>query len=147
MYHLAQLNVARARFAMDDPRFRDFVDALAPVNLSGENSPGFIWRLQTDEGDATGIRMFDDDRLLVNLTVWETLEHLKDFVRSETHMAIMRRRAEWFQKTDQATLVLWWVPAGHIPSPAEAEEKLQRLRREGPGPLAFDFRTTFPAPG
>ena len=146
MYNLAQLNVARMKFPIEDSRFRDFVEALDPVNASGEASPGFVWRLQTDEGDATGIRMFDDDKLLVNLTVWESLEQLRDFVRSERHLAIMRRRSEWFDASDQATLVLWWVPAGYIPTPAEAEEKLLQLRRHGATPEAFDFRTPYPPP-
>ena len=146
MYHLAQLNIAKMNFPYEDPRFSDFIEALDPVNQSAESMPGFVWRLQTDEGNATSINVYDDDLLLVNMSVWQSLDHLVDFVRSPAHLAIMRRRREWFAASDLPYLVLWWVPAGHEPGVEEAEQRLDHLRANGPTDQAFNFSTPFPAP-
>jgi heme-degrading monooxygenase HmoA len=146
MYHLAQLNIAKMNFPYEDERFADFIAALDPVNTSAEVMPGFIWRLQTDEGNATSVTVYDDEMLLVNMSVWESLEHLVGFVRSPAHLAIMRRRREWFAPSEQPYLVLWWVPAGHEPDVAEAEERLEYLRANGPSSYAFSFSRPFEAP-
>jgi hypothetical protein len=147
-FHLAQLNIALAREPLDAPLLRDFVAALDPVNAAADGSPGFIWRLQTEDGDATGIRGFGDDRMIVNLSVWESLDALREFAYGNRgHLDVMRRRREWFTRMAEAYLVLWWVPAGHVPSVGEAEARLDLLRADGPSPEAFTFRRHFPPPG
>ncbi|WP_437688166.1 DUF3291 domain-containing protein [Sorangium sp. So ce176] len=146
-HHLAQVNIALPIEPLDSARLADFVSALDPVNALAEAAPGFVWRLKTDDGDATGVRAFGDDRLIVNMSVWESPEALSDFVfRNPDHAAAMRRRREWFAPMKEAISVLWWIPAGHIPTVAEAEERLEELRRHGPTPRAFTFRHQFPAP-
>jgi hypothetical protein len=147
-YQLAQLNIALAREPLGAPLLRDFMAALDPVNAAADASPGFVWRLQTEEGDATGIRGFGSDRMIVNLSVWESLEALRAFAYGQRdHLAVVRRRREWFERLGEAFLVLWWVPAGHVPTVAEAEERLDALRAEGPTPYAFTFRRAFAPPG
>jgi len=146
MHYLAQLNIAKMKFPYDDPRFADFVNALDPVNASAETMPGFVWRLQTEEGNATSVSVYDDNLLLVNMSVWESIDHLLAFVRSGSHLEIMRRRGEWFEKSDLPYMVLWWVPAGHVPTVEEAEQRLDHLRVNGPSDHAFNFSGAFPAP-
>jgi heme-degrading monooxygenase HmoA len=140
--HLAQVNIVLPLEPLESPLLADFVAALEPVNALADASAGFVWRLQTDEGDATGIRGFGDDRLIVNLSVWESLEALRAFVYSGAHVAIMRRRREWFEHLE-VFMALWWVPAGHLPTVEEAEERLGHLRERGPTPPAFTFRQSF----
>jgi hypothetical protein len=146
-HELAQVNIALAREPLDSSLLRDFVAALDPVNSRADRSPGFVWRLQTDGGDATAIRGFGGDaRMIINLTVWESLEVMRQFVyRDPEHLAVMRRRRDWFERLDLHT-VLWWVPAGHRPSVDEAEERLEHLRAHGPTPVAFTFRQHFASP-
>ena len=145
-FQLAQVNIALPREPIDAPLLADFVAQLAPVNASADAAPGFVWRLQTEEGDATGIRAFGDDRLIVNMSVWESLDALRGFVyRDASHLAVLRRRREWFERLE-SLLVLWWVPSGHRPTVAEAEERMARLRAVGPSPEAFTFRRHFPPP-
>jgi hypothetical protein len=105
-----------------------------------------VWRLQTEDGDATALRPFEDDRTLVNMSVWRDIESLSDYVYRSGHVEIMRRRREWFERMDQASLVLWWVPRGHRPTVPEAIEKLEMLRAKGPSAAAFTFRQPFAAP-
>jgi hypothetical protein len=146
-FHLAQVNIALPREPLDAPLLAEFVDQLGPVNAGADVAPGFVWRLQTEDGDATGIRAFDDDRLIVNMSVWESLEALRAFVyRDAAHLAVLRRRREWFERME-SFLVLWWIPAGHRPSVAEAEDRLALLRAFGPSTDAFTFRRHFPPPG
>lgn len=144
--HLAQLNVARWAVDPTSPAAADFFANLERINALADSSPGFVWRLQTEDGDATGIRAFDDPLLLVNLSTWKDIGSLKAYVYRSGHAAIMRRRQEWFVRLDERHTVLWWVPAGHEPTVAEAEDKLTQLRTEGPTSEAFDFRDPFPAP-
>ena len=145
-HHLAQVNVARPLAPLDTPLLADFVAALEPLNARADAAPGFVWRLQTEDGDATALRI-GDDRTLVNMSVWESLEALRAFVYDDPgHRAVMRRRREWFERLD-LVLALWWVPAGHAPTIAEAEERLRLLDGRGPSPDAFTFRRYFPAPG
>lgn len=146
-FHLVQLNIALPREPLDTPLLAEFVARLDPVNAQADAAPGFVWRLQTDEGDATGIRAFDDDRLIVNMSVWESLEALRAFVYTQPdHLAVMRRRREWFARMAEHHMALWWVPAGELPSVADAEERLGYLRAHGPTSFAFTFRVHFPAP-
>lgn len=145
-FQLAQLNIARMKFEMESPEMAEFVEALDPVNASADHSPGFVWRLEGDDGNATEYMIWDDPRWLVNISVWENLDSLKSFVRSRLHLAVMKRRREWFSEMVEAYVVLWWVPAGHRPTVAEAQVRLEKLREEGPTPGAFSFAKPFPPP-
>jgi hypothetical protein len=139
-WHLAQVNIALPREPLDAPLLAGFVAALAPVNAVADASPGFVWRLQTEDGDATAIRAFGDDRLIVNMSVWESSEALRAFVYGDAHAAVLRRRREWFERLAEPETALWWVPAGTTPTVAEAEERLAHLRAHGAGPHAFTLR-------
>lgn len=144
-YELAQLNIALMTAPLDSPRLRDFVDNLDRINALAEQSPGFVWRLQDDDGNATGIRPLGEETL-VNLSVWQDVESLHRYVYRSAHKDIMRRRQEWFHRMKEAYTVLWWVPEGHRPTVAEAKTRLDYLREAGPGPEAFTFRKPFPKP-
>ena len=146
-HHLAQLNVARLRAPLDSPMLVEFVEALEPLNALADEAPGFMWRLQTEDGDATAIRAFEDDMLLVNMSVWESVNDLAAFVYRSDHRRVMIRRREWFERMKDSYTVLWWVEAGHRPSVMEAKDRLATLRREGATPSAFTFRSPFPPPG
>ncbi|MDA2805576.1 DUF3291 domain-containing protein [Nocardiopsis suaedae] len=146
--HLAQLNIALLKAPLDDPSMADFAAALDPINALADASPGFVWRY-TDEGanDASASRPFGPD-LLVNLSVWEDVESLRSYTYGNSgHLDYLRRRREWFAPLGRPGLVLWWVPAGTLPTLSEAGERLERLTANGPGPKAFTFRSPFPAPG
>ena len=145
-WHLAQLNVARMLAPLEDPRMAEFTDNLEAINHLAETSPGFVWRLQTEEGDATSIQAFDDPQLLVNMSVWQSVGALNAFAYDSRHINFLRKRQQWFERSGQAYLVLWWIPAGHIPSVEEAKARLGRLRESGPGPEAFTFRKRFAPP-
>jgi len=145
-FHLAQVNVARLTAPLDSPALVPFVDNLERVNALADASPGFVWRLQTDDGDATAIRAFDDPDILVNMSVWESVEALGDFVYRSGHIGIMRRRAEFFVRAAEAYVALWWVPAGTTTTIADAVERLNAIRVQGPTAFAFNFRNVFPSP-
>lgn len=134
------------RAPIDSPQLADFVAGLEPINALADTAPGFVWRLQTEEGDATAIRPYDDDMVMVNMSVWTSVEALKAFVYSAEHRSYLARRREWFERMDEAIVALWWVEAGHLPTVDEAKERLALLDRVGPSPAAFTFRTAFPAP-
>lgn len=146
MYHLAQLNVARMTMPYEDPRMQDFIDALDPVNAKADESPGFVWRLVSDLCDEPALHEFEASGWLVNMSVWEDLHALRTFVMAPIHLAVMKRRARWFAKWPEATMVLWWVEAGHIPSFSEALSRLELLRTNGPGEQAFTFSQVFEKP-
>ena len=116
-HHLAQLNIGRLAHPLDAAESQGFVDELEPVNALADTAPGFVWRLQDEEGDATSIHLFDDDRVIVNLSVWESIEAWRDFVFSGRHRDVMRQRRTWFERMEEAYVVMWWVPVGHTPSP------------------------------
>lgn len=142
--HIAQLNIARAKAALDDPLLADFVARLDEINALADRAPGFVWRLQTPEGNATYLRPYDDDRILVNMSVWESVEQLKEYVYKTAHAELLRRRHDWFEKFEAAYTALWWVPAGHIPGVDEAKKRLAHLQEHGPTSFAFTFRQLFP---
>jgi hypothetical protein len=146
-HHVAQCNIARLRAPIDSPDLAEFVAALAPINELADRAPGFVWRLQTDAGDSTAIRVFDDEMLIVNLSVWESIEDLANFAYRGDHRNVMRRRRQWFERLAEQFLVLWWIDAGAIPTVIDAQARLERLRRNGPTADAFTFRSPFPAPG
>jgi len=139
---LAQLNIARMIAPLESPLLADFVANLERINTLAESSPGFVWRLQTDEGDATDLRPFGDD-VLVNLSVWRDLESLRGYVYRSAHVEVMRRRKAWFTPMEEAHLVLWWVPGGRRPTVQEALERLSLLRQHGATPDAFTFKEPF----
>ncbi|MGZ8501660.1 MAG: DUF3291 domain-containing protein [Candidatus Limnocylindrales bacterium] len=143
--HLAELNIGRTVAPMDDPLMADFVANLDRINALGDASPGFVWRLLDESGSATSIRAFDDPRMIVNLTVWESIEALREYAYRSGHVEFLRRRREWFVPLDGPSLVLWWVPAGHRPTVKEARKRLDRLAAEGPTPEAFTLKTAFPS--
>ncbi|AIA00794.1 DUF3291 domain-containing protein [Streptomyces noursei] len=143
--HLAQLNVATLRHPLDDPRVAPFVELLDPVNASADDAPGFVWRL-VEEGaaDATGLRPAGEN-VIITMSVWETQEALWEFTYRSGHLEAMQRRREWFERHVEAYLVLWWVPAGHLPTVDEAMERLAELRANGPSHRAFTFASSYPA--
>ena len=143
--HIAQLNIGRARAPVDDPLMADFTNNLVEINTLGHNTPGFVWQLLTEDGDSTAFRMFaDDENLLINMTVWQSIEALFAFTYQSQHTDFLRRRREWFEPlADLPPLALWWVPAGHQPTLEEAKAKLLHLHQHGPTPLAFTFRQQF----
>ena len=146
-YELAQLNIGVIRGPIDSPVMAEFVANLDRINALAERTPGFVWRLQTEEGNATAIRPYpENENMAVNLSVWKDVDSLRRFVFQSEHVEIMRRRSEWFVKMDQPFLVLWWVPSGHIPTIEEAKSRLELLRRRGPTAEAFTFREAFPPP-
>ncbi len=142
-YHLAQLNIGRMLAAIDDPIMAEFVANLDRINALADGASGFVWRLQSDSGNATEFRPFADEMLIVNMSVWESLETLKDYVYKSAHAEIMRNRRQWFEKMDEVFTVLWWIPAGTIPTVEEAKARLESLRQHGETPYAFSFRRSF----
>lgn len=147
-HHLAQVNIGRFIAPIDDPVMKGFRDQLDPINAIADATPGFVWRLQTEDGNATAVRPDDNDPLLaINMSVWESLESLQQYVYKSDHLAPLRDRRQWFQKIDGPILALWWVPVGHIPTVAEAMAKLAHIKEHGPTREAFTFRSPFPAPG
>jgi len=142
-HHLAQINIARMAAPLDDPVMAGFVARLADINALADRSPGFIWRLQGDEGNATYLRPYGDERIIINMSVWESIEALKEYVYKSDHSGVMRGRHQWFEKFDGDYLTLWRIKAGHIPTIAEAKARLDHLREHGPGPYAFNFKVTF----
>ena len=145
-HHIAQMNVATALYPMEDPRMSGFVDRLDDINALADASPGFVWRLQSGSGNATDIQVTDDPLFIVNMSVWETIPSLFDYVYRTAHTKVMTERRSWFSRPDDAFQVLWWIPAGHTPTVEEGLERLERLRREGPSAAAFTFKQAYPAP-
>jgi hypothetical protein len=145
-FHLAQINVARLRAPLDSPQTGEFVANLEPINALADASPGFMWRLQAEGGDATSIRVFDDDMIIVNLSVWESLETLRTFVYASAHKGVLGRRTEWFEPASEAHLAAWWIPSRTTPTVQEAIDRLLTLRADGPSVRAFTLKAPFPEP-
>jgi hypothetical protein len=145
-FHLAQINIGRLVAPMDDPRVAGFVAALDPVNALADASPGFVWRLQSAAGNAMDIAYNDDPSIIVNMSVWESVEALRAFTYQSHHLQVFRKRAQWFVKSHVPTYCLWWVPSGHIPTVVEGRERLELYQQRGPTPAAFWFQHLFPAP-
>ena len=143
--HLAQLNIAKAKYSLEAAEIKEFVDNLEPVNSLAESSDGFIWRLKDESGDATSINAFSDPNIIVNMSVWDSTDALKNFMFRTHHRDFLRRKKEWFHNIPEDSYVLWWVPIGHIPTIEEAVEKLEFLRGNGDTPNAFTFKSNFSA--
>ena len=142
-FQLAQANIARMRAPLDDPLMQGFVARLEPLNALADSSPGFVWRLQTEEGNATAVQVFDDELVLFNLSVWESIEALESYVYKTNHVGAVQKRAQWFERPSRSPLVLWWIEAGHLPTDAEAKARFELLWENGPSPAAFTFRKRF----
>lgn len=145
-FHLAQLNIAHLSAPIDSPQLADFVDNLDRINALADSAPGFIWRLQTEDGDATSIDYFGPE-VIANMSVWEDVDALHHYVYRTAHTEVLRRKKEWFEKMRESHMVLWWIPAGHLPTLLEADARLRYLRKYGPSPDAFTFKQAYPAPG
>ena len=151
-FTLAQVNIGRLRAPLDTPQLAGFMAALDQVNAVADAAQGFVWRLQTEEGNATAVRAFEWDQagsagVIMNMSVWESVEALAAFVYSEQHRQVLRRRREWFERMEEAYLALWWVPRGYVPTTGDAEDRIRHLRAHGPTPHAFTLRVHFPPPG
>ena len=140
-HHLAQLNIGRLRYEVDDPRMADFTNNLALVNGLAERTAGFIWRYIDESGNSTATRPYADPRTAINLSVWQNVEALERFVYLTLHKRFYGRRSEWFEHFDGPYFVMWWVPAGHRPSVEEAVARLDHLKQHGTSDYAFDWQT------
>ena len=143
VYHLAQLNSARMIAPTDDPQVAEFMNALDEINALAELSAGFVWRMVGDGNNATDIQISDDPQLLVNMSVWESIESLYKYAYKSDHARFFARRREWFTRSEKPSPVLWWVPAKHTPTLEEALARVDYLAEHGPTPFAFNFKTTF----
>ena len=149
LFHLAQVNIARLAAPLDSPQLANFVANLQPINAIADASPGFVWRLQTADGDATSLRFAGDEWLIVNMSVWESVDALRNYVYRSAHADVLRRRQEWFERMSEAFVALWWIESGALPTVDDARERLAALRADGPTPYAFTLKQPFsvrPAP-
>jgi len=146
-FHLAQINIGRALGPIDSSIMQGFVSQLDEVNALADQSPGFVWRLQGEGGDATDILAFDDPMILINMSVWENIEDLRNYTYGMMHSAVARDRRNWFEPFGGPHLALWWVPAGHIPTPTEGRQKIEFLTEHGPTAEAFTFLEAYSATG
>ena len=146
MFQLAQVNIARMLAPLTDPLMAEFVAQLDTINALADSSPGFVWRLQTPEGNATALRPYEDDLILVNLSLWASLADLTAFVYKSRHRSVLQQRRQWFQQFDGPYTALWWVLCGHIPTVEEAKQRLASLSAHGETLYAFSFKKPFPVP-
>lgn len=142
-FHIAQVNIAAMRGAIDSDIMADFVANLERINAVADATPGFVWRLQGEEGNATAFRVFESDMLIINMSVWESVDVLFDYTYRSDHIDVFRRRAEWFTRMETPHMALWWIPAGHIPTPQEAKARLEYMQEHGVTPFAFTFKKRF----
>jgi hypothetical protein len=145
-FHLAQINIGRLVAPLDDPKIAGFVAQLDPINALADAAPGFVWRLQSASGNATELAYNDDPFVIVNMSVWTSVEALRNYVYTSRHIEAFRDRAKWFEKMDKPHYCLWWIPAGHIPGVSEGRERLEHYQQHGPTPYSFWFSKLFPAP-
>lgn len=144
---LAQINVGTIKFPQDDPRMSGFMNRLDEINVLAESSSGFVWRLQSDSGNATDIDIGGEPLFIANMSVWESVESLFEYVYKTMHRDVMVQRRSWFERPVSLYQALWWIPAGHVPSPEEGLKRIEDLKENGPTPEAFNFQSRFPAPG
>ena len=145
-FHLAQINIGRILAPVDDPKIADFIAQLDEINAIADSAPGFVWRLQSSSGNATDVPYNDDPFVLVNMSVWESAEFLRDYVYASRHIDLLRDRAKWFEKMEKPHYCLWWIPTGHTPSVAEGRERLEHYQQNGPTSFSFWFTNLFPVP-
>lgn len=145
-WHLAQINIGRLLAPIDSPQIAGFVAQLDRINALADRAPGFVWRLQSDSGSATDLAYNDDPLIIVNMSVWESIQALRTYAYTGEHVEVFRDRAKWFEKMSLPQYCRWWIPAGHIPTVAEGRERLEHYQRHGATPEAFWFSQQFPAP-
>jgi hypothetical protein len=145
-YHLAQINIGRLVAPLDDPKIAEFIAQLEPINALADRAQGFVWRLQSDSGNATDIAYNDDPFVIVNMSVWESIEALREFAYKSDHMRVLRDRAKWFEKAAKPTYCLSWIPVGHVPSVAEGRERLEHYQAYGATQYSLWFSQQFPQP-
>jgi len=146
-YHLAEINIARMKGVdINDSIMKEFVENLDAVNQIAEKSEGFVWRLKDENNNATSLNPYDDEQIIINVSVWKSLETLEEFMYRTFHAEFLKRRKEWFTSFGKAHTAMWWIPAGHLPSLEEAVGKLDLLQKNGASQDSFDFRNKFPAP-
>ena len=145
-FHLAQINIARLIAPIDDPLIAGFVAELDPINALAEASPGFVLRLKSAEGNATDVSYNEDTFVIVNMSVWISLEALKSYTYNSRHLEIFKQRRSWFEKGDKPYYCLWWIPAGHIPTVAEGRERLEHYQQHGATPHSFWSSQLYPTP-
>ena len=143
-FHLAQFNIARALGTMDEPVMREFAENLERINGLADANPQFVWRLQSEQGDATDILAYEDESLLVNMSVWQSLDALRDYVYASEHLDFLKKKKHWFEKVKGPSLVLWWIPAGTLPSIEDGKQALEHLRVHGSSPRGFTFANPEP---
>ncbi len=143
-FHIAQINIAWMKAPLDSPVMAGFMARLDEINALAERSEGYVWRLQTPEGNATYLRPYEDERIIVNMSVWKSVEALKNYVYHTAHAELLRDRKSWFEHVKSAYLAMWWVPAGHLPGVDEAKKRLAHLEEHGPSQFAFTFKTIHP---
>ncbi|HUR79744.1 MAG TPA: DUF3291 domain-containing protein [Thermoanaerobaculia bacterium] len=139
--HIAQVNIGRVKAPLDDAVMAAFVARLDEINQLADDAPGFVWRLKSEQGPSSYLRPYDDERILVNMSVWTSIDALKEYVYKTAHAEVLRQRREWFEHFDGAYLAMWWVPEGHVPTVEEAKSRLEHLEAHGPTPFAFTFKT------
>ena len=142
-FHIAQFNKAEMRYPLEDERMAEFTSRLDDINVLAEESPGFVWRLKDDSGDATRIRPLGED-WLINMSVWTGIAALRNFTYKSRHVELLRGTEAWFKPASAPRLVLWWVRAGTTPSIDEARARLDHLLLKGPSARAFTFGDPYP---
>ena len=146
-YQIAEINVARMKGVnINDPIMREFEVNLVKVNELAESSAGFVWRLKDDNNNATGFNPYNDEQVIINVSVWESIETLEHYVYKTFHTDFLKRRREWFHSYGKAYTAMWWVPAGQFPTMQEAVDRLDYLQKHGASEFVFDFRNKFPRP-
>lgn len=145
-FHIAQINVARALAPMNDPLMADFVAQLDEINALAERSEGFVWRLQDEAGNATSIKVYEDNFIIINMSVWESIDALYQYTYYSAHVNVFRQRKAWFEKFGRPHMALWWIPAEELPTALDGRERLEHLQTHGPSPYAFTFKERFPIP-
>jgi hypothetical protein len=138
-HHIAELNIGRIRYDVDDPRMAGFMDNLDQINALAERSKGFVWRYQDASGSAIDTKRDNDPRELLNISVWETAEDLERYVFGTLHARFYARRHDWFEAPKGPHFVMWPTPVGHRPSIDEALERLAVLARSGPTEQAYGW--------
>lgn len=146
-YQIAEINIARMKGVdINDPMMKEFVDNLDSVNAIAEKTAGFIWRLKDDNNNATSLNPYNDEQIIINVSVWETIESLQEFMYKTFHNEFLKRRKEWFHSFGKAHTAMWWITAGEYPSMQEAVNKLDELQKNGPSQSVFDLKHLFQAP-
>lgn len=143
LYHLAEINIATMLAPMDSEIMAGFVARLDEINALADAAPGFVWRLQSEDGDAMSIRVYDNEFIIVNMSVWESIDALYEYAYKSDHVEVFRQRRDWFEKMSTPILAMWWIPTGTFPTPEDGKAKLEYMEKHGVTPLAFTFKQQF----